>query len=205
MVTLLDDMVGDIMKKLHELGLDEQTIIIFTSDYGPHLEGGADPDYFNSNGNLRGYKRDVYEGGIRVPMIARWPGRIQAGTVSEHISAFWDWMPTIADLIDADPGAIETDGISLLPELLGDGNQRQHESLYWEFHEQGGRKGVRAGDWKLVQYGAWSDSPGEFELYNLRDDISETNDVASQFPEKIAELKSIMVAQRTASPTFEQH
>lgn len=205
MVTLLDDMVGDIMKKLHELGLDEQTIIIFTSDNGPHLEGGADPDYFNSNGNLRGYKRDVYEGGIRVPMIARWPGRIQAGTVSEHISAFWDWMPTIADLIDADPGAIETDGISLLPELLGDGNQRQHESLYWEFHEQGGRKGVRAGDWKLVQYGAWSDSPGEFELYNLRDDISETNDVASQFPEKIAELKSIMVAQRTASPTFEQH
>src|SRR5690606_12085035 len=203
MVTLLDDMVGEVMEKVHTLGLDENTIIIFTSDNGPHVEGGGDPDYFDSNGGLRGYKRDLYEGGIRVPMIARWTGRIRAGVTTDHISAFWDVMPTLADLLDAEL-TTPTDGISFLPVLLGDtANQQQHEALYWEFHEQGGRTGVRAGDWKLVQYDAWSDPPGAAQLYNLRDDESEEHDVASEFPEKVNELKTIMASQRTPSPVFD--
>lgn len=203
MVTLLDDMVGEVMEKVHMLGLDENTIIIFTSDNGPHVEGGADPDYFNSNGNLRGYKRDLYEGGIRVPMIARWTGHITAGATTDHVSAFWDVMPTVADLLDTEV-TIPTDGISFLPVLLGDtANQRQHKSLYWEFHEQGGRTGVRAGDWKLVQYNAWSDPPGAVQLYNLRNDESEQHDVAEEFPEKVNELKAVMASQRTPSPVFD--
>jgi arylsulfatase A-like enzyme len=118
MVTLLDKQVGDILDKLKELGLDKNTLVIFSSDNGPHLEGGADPDYFDSNGPLKGYKRDLYEGGIRVPMIARWPGKIEPATKTDLISAFWDVMPTLADLIGAEiTGNI--DGISFLPTLLG--------------------------------------------------------------------------------------
>lgn len=160
MVTLMDDMVGEIVQRVKELGLEENTLIIFTSDNGPHIEGGGDPDYFDSNGPLRGYKRDLYEGGIRVPMIARWVGHIRPGSVSHHVSAFWDVMPTIADLIDVE---VESDGISFLPELLGDtARQQQHEALYWEFHEQSGRRALRVGDWKLVQYNAWSEPQGAF-------------------------------------------
>src|SRR5690606_20866236 len=124
MVTLIDDIVGELLQRVNELGLDENTLIIFTSDNGPHVEGGGDPDYFDSNGILRGYKRDLYEGGIRVPMIARWPGRIKAGSVSHHVSAFWDVMPTIADLLDVEM-EVTTDGISFLPELLGNTTQQQ--------------------------------------------------------------------------------
>jgi arylsulfatase A-like enzyme len=201
MVTLIDDMVGELVQRVHELGLDENTIIIFTSDNGPHVEGGGDPDYFDSNGKLRGYKRDLYEGGIRVPMIARWTGHIKAGSVSDHVSAFWDVMPTIADLLDME---VATDGISFLPELLGDtAQQEQHEALYWEFHEQGGRRALRVGDWKLVQYNGWSEPAGAFELYNLREDVGETNNVAEDFPEKTQELVNLMAKQRTPSPVFE--
>lgn len=203
MVTMLDDMVGEVIRKVHELGLDENTIIIFTSDNGPHVEGGGDPDYFNSNGNLRGYKRDLYEGGIRVPMIARWPGRIAAGTTSDHVSAFWDVMPTFADLLDTELPA-PTDGISFLPVLLGDtANQQRHESLYWEFHEQGGRMALRTGNWKLIQYNVWTDPPGAFQLYNLDNDEGEEHDVAMEFPDKVDELKGLMASQRTPSPVFE--
>lgn len=203
MITMLDDMVGDVVRKVHDLGLDDNTIIVFTSDNGPHLEGGGDPDYFNSNGNFRGYKRDLYEGGIRVPMIVRWPGHIAAGATTDHVSAFWDIMPTLADLVDVEPAG-PTDGISLLPVLLGDQEaQQQHESLYWEFHEQGGRRAVRAGDWKLVQYDAWSNPPGAFQLYNLRKDEGELSDVAKEFPEKVEELKAMMDSQRTPSPVFQ--
>ncbi len=201
MVTLIDDMVGQVVQRVHDLGLDENTIIIFTSDNGPHLEGGADPDYFDSNGVLRGYKRDLYEGGIRVPMIARWTGHIKPGSVSDHVSAFWDVMPTIADLLDIE---VATDGISFLPELLGDtAQQREHDALYWEFHEQGGRRALRVGDWKLVQYNAWSQPQGAFELYNLREDEGETMDVADEYPDKTKELIQFMATQRTPSPVFE--
>ena len=136
-------------------------------------------------------------------MIARWPGRITAGTTTDHVSAFWDVMPTLADLLDTEV-TTPTDGISFLPVLLGDtANQQQHKSLYWEFHEQGGRTGVRAGDWKLVQYNAWSDPPGAVQLYNLRNDESEENNVAEEFPEKVNELKTVMASQRTPSPVFD--
>lgn len=203
MVTLIDDIVGELLQRVNELGLDENTLIIFTSDNGPHVEGGGDPDYFDSNGILRGYKRDLYEGGIRVPMIARWPGRIKAGGVSHHVSAFWDVMPTIADLLDVEM-EVTTDGISFLPELLGNTTQQQkHDVLYWEFHEQGGRRALRVGEWKLVQYNAWSESPGAFELYNLREDEGETKDVADQFPERVEELAALLPEQRTPSPVFE--
>ncbi|WP_423129994.1 arylsulfatase [Gaoshiqia sp. Z1-71] len=149
MVSLLDKQVGEIFDKLKELGLDKNTLVIFTSDNGPHLEGGADPDYFDSNGPLRGYKRDVYEGGIRVPMIAWWPGKIKEGSVSDHISAFWDMWPTLAGLTGNEVPK-EVDGISFLPTLLSQEGQQKHDYLYWEFHENGGRQAVRKDDWKLV-------------------------------------------------------
>nr|MCU0409263.1 arylsulfatase [Bacteroidales bacterium] len=137
MVAQLDDYVGELLAKLAELGIVENTIVIFASDNGPHLEAGADPDYFNSNGGLRGYKRDMYEGGIRCPLLVRWPAQVKPGKKSDHISAFWDIMPTLAEITGAEiPVAI--DGISFLPALKGR-KQDKHEYLYWEFHEQGGK------------------------------------------------------------------
>lgn len=201
MITLLDDQVGEIVAKVEELGLADNTIIIFTSDNGPHLEGGAQPDYFNSNGPLRGYKRDLYEGGIRVPFIASWPGHIQEGTTSDHISAFWDMLPTFTDLIGVkQPDGI--DGISLLPTLTGEGQQEQHEYLYWEFHVWGGRKAVRMGNWKGVQYGISKDPNAPVELYDLSKDIGETNNVADEHPEIVAKMIDIMQNGRIESEIY---
>src|SRR5690606_33308196 len=138
MVELLDRQVGEIVQKLEELGLAENTLIIFTSDNGPHLEGGADPDYFNSNGPFRGYKRDLYEGGIHVPMLAYWPGTVAAGR-SGHISAFWDFLPTFAELVGEEIDG-PVDGLSLLPTLTGKEGQEEHAYLYWEFVELGGKQ-----------------------------------------------------------------
>jgi arylsulfatase A-like enzyme len=189
------------MAKVHELGLDNNTIIIFTSDNGPHKEGGADPDYFDSNGIFKGYKRDLYEGGIRVPMIVRWPDKITPGTQTDHISAFWDVMPTISDLIRTEkPQSI--DGISFLPTLLGK-TQQEHNSLYWEFHEDGGRQALRKGDWKLVKYNVNAEPQTPFELYNLKDDPGEENNVAQTHPEILEELKGLMTNARTESDVFQ--
>lgn len=202
MVHIMDEQVGDIMAKISALGLDENTLVIFTSDNGPHVEGGADPDYFDSNGILRGYKRDLYEGGVRVPMIARWKGVIRSGATTDHISAFWDVMPTFADLLSIPFGG-KTDGISFLPTLRGEKkSQRKHEFLYWEFHEQGGRRAIRSGDWKLVQYNVNKNPPGSFELYNLKADPSEENDVAAKFPLKVEQLKSILLREHIPSKVF---
>jgi len=144
MINLLDEQVGEIVRKLRELGLENNTLLIFSSDNGPHQEGGADPEYFNSNGVYRGFKRDLYEGGIRVPMIAKWPAKIKDNSESGHISTFWDVMPTIAGITKAEkPGNL--DGISFLPTLLGQNNQEQLEYLYWGFHELGGRRAIRMG------------------------------------------------------------
>ena len=201
MVTLLDKQVGELMDKLKELGLDKNTLVIFTSDNGPHLEGGADPDYFDSNGPLKGYKRDVYEGGIRVPMIAVWNGKIMAGSQSDHISAFWDVLPTVAEITGA--GVPENiDGISFLPTLLGE-KQQEHEYMYWEFHEQGGRKALRKGDWKLVQMNISIPEKATTELYNLADDIGEENDLADKYPEKVKELTDLLNSARTESNVFQ--
>lgn len=202
MVNLLDDQVGEIIARVGKLGLDENTLIIFSSDNGPHLEGGADPDYFDSNGILKGYKRDLYEGGIRVPMIARWKGQIQPGVVTHHISAFWDIMPTVADLLEIKIKS-KTDGISFLPTLTGKvHDQKQHDYLYWEFHEKKGRLALRKGDWKLIQYNVSQTPAGSFELYNLKDDPSEQHDLALKFPDQVEALKKIMLSERVPSEIF---
>jgi arylsulfatase A-like enzyme len=200
MVDYLDMQVGEIIAKLKELGVYENTLIIFTSDNGPHQEGGADPDYFDSNGPLKGYKRDLYEGGIRVPMIAVWDGRIKAGTVSEHASAFWDVFPTVAEITGiSTPDNI--DGISFLPTLLGK-EQPKHEYLYWEFHERGGRKALRKGDWKLVQYNVLKPELTTTELYDLSKDIGEENNVAEQHPEIVKEMMELLKNARTESEIY---
>lgn len=199
MITLLDNQVGEIVSKVKELGLEDNTIIIFTSDNGPHKEGGADPDYFNSNGLLRGYKRDLYEGGIRVPMIVKWKGKIAEGSKTNHISAFWDVMPTLAELTTAKINS-PIDGVSFLPTLLNNGFQKQHDYLYWEFHELNGRQAIRQDNWKLIKYNVKKNE--NYQLYNLENDISETNDLASKMPEKVAELSKILESSRTDSEVF---
>lgn len=201
MVTLLDKQVGDVLEKLKELGIEKNTIVMFTSDNGPHLEGGADPDYFDSNGPLKGYKRDLYEGGIRVPMIAWWPTKIEAGSKSNHASAFWDIMPTIADLAGIEAPE-NIDGISFLPSLLNKEGQKQHDYLYWEFHEKGGRKALRKANWKLVRYDVFKTEKTTTELYDLSKDIGEENNVANEHPELVSELLGLMNNARTESVDF---
>ena len=200
MVDYLDMQVGELVNKLKELGIYDNTLIVFTSDNGPHLEGGADPDYFDSNGPLRGYKRDLYEGGIRVPMIAVWANKIKAQSQTGHISAFWDIMPTVAEIIGS-PLPENIDGVSFLPTLLGQ-DQKEHKYLYWEFHELGGRKAVRKGDWKLVSYNVKNPEKQTLELYNLKDDIGEENNVAADHPEIVQELQQLMDGARTESEVF---
>lgn len=201
MVTMLDKQVGEVLDKLKELGLDKNTIVLFSSDNGPHLEGGADPDYFDSNGPLKGYKRDLYEGGIREPMLVRWPEKVAAGTKSEHISAFWDVMPTLAALTGA-VAPENIDGISFLPTLLAQSGQKQHDYLYWEFHEQGGRQAVRKGKWKLVCYQVFDPSKTKTELFDLNKDLGEMNNIAAQYPEVVKELSALMQEARTPSEVF---
>jgi arylsulfatase A-like enzyme len=201
MVTLLDKQVGDVLAKLKELGLEKNTIVMFTSDNGPHQEGGADPDYFDSNGPLKGYKRDLYEGGIRVPMIAWWPETIKAGSKTDHISAFWDVMPTLADVAGvATPGNI--DGISFLPSLLGKEDQKQHDYMYWEFHELGGRQAVRKGNWKLVCNHVFDQAKTTTELYDLSNDLGEENNIAEKHAQIVAELSQLIQQSRTPSEVF---
>ena len=193
--------MDEIVAKLKELGVYENTLIILTSDNGPHEEGGADPDYFNSNGPLKGYKRDLYEGGIRVPMIAVWPGSIKAGSTTNHISAFWDVMPTITELAGA-KSPENRDGISFLPTLLGKKEQKKHEYLYWEFHELGGRQAIRKNNWKLVRYDVLNVDKTTTELYDLSTDLGETNNVAAQHPEVVKELLELLANARTPSDIF---
>lgn len=201
MITLLDSQLGDIVNKLEKLGISENTIIVFTSDNGPHKEGGADPDYFNSNGIYRGYKRDLYEGGIRVPMIVKWPKVITKANETNHISAFWDVMPTFAEIIGVELTE-NVDGISFFPTLKGNGNQKKHEYLYWEFHEKGGRLALRKGKWKAVKYNVLK-SPGKaIELYDLDSDPMEMYNLANEYPELIDELTDLMYQSRLPSKIF---
>lgn len=191
MVTRMDHTIGRLRSALRDLGIDEETLIIFSSDNGPHLEGGADPDFFDSNGPLRGYKRDLYEGGVRVPTIACWPGRIEAGAESDEPLAFWDFLPTAAEIAGLEAPA-GLDGVSFLPTLLGHGDQQiHHDYLYWEFYEHGGRRAIRAGHWKLVQNGL---PDGALELYNLRTDAGEGNDLADDHPDVVERLMKMMEA-----------
>ncbi|CAA6692399.1 MULTISPECIES: arylsulfatase [unclassified Lentimonas] len=196
MVDILDEYVGDVMAELEELGIADDTLVIFTSDNGAHEEGGADPEYFDSNGVYKGFKRDLYEGGIHVPMIAVWPGRIRAGSSDAHISAFWDFLPTVADLTDM-PLPVAVDGVSYLPTLLGRDDQPAHDYLYWEFAMKGGRKAIRKGQWKGVRYGALKHPDSALELYDLDNDPGETVNLANKFPEIVAELDYLMSEART--------
>ena len=198
MVTRLDTYVGQLVARLKELGLYDNTVIIFASDNGPHREGGHDPDFFDSNGPWRGYKRDVYEGGIRVPMIVSWPGHVRHGE-TDFPCSFWDMMPTLRDLTGAaSPDGM--DGVSLLPLLRGKKGQREHGYLYFEFQELGGRQAVRQGPWKLVRLDVRGASV--YELYNLDDDPGETTDLAADQPAKVAELQALMQEAHIPNPDF---
>jgi arylsulfatase A-like enzyme len=199
MVDIMDEAVGQLVAKLEQLGIADETLIIFTSDNGPHQEAGRNPDYFNSNGGLRGYKRDLYEGGIRVPMIASWPGKIPAGTNSDHVSAFWDVLPTMAELT-GQPTPEGIDGVSFLPTLIKQGQQRQHDYLYWEFHELKGRVAIRQGPWKGVRYDVSVDPDSPLELYDLVQDPAESKNVAAQHPEVVRELNALLKGARVVSP-----
>lgn len=183
MITHMDRDVGRIMDLLKELDIDENTLVIFTSDNGPHHEGNHDHEFFDSNGPLKGYKRDLYEGGIRVPMVARWPAKIEKGTKSEFPSAFWDWLPTVCELAGVEVPD-KTDGLSLVPALLGKEEKRM-SPLFWLYEERRGRKAaVRLGKWKAIQ----NSEDANWELYDLSKDLGEENDVAENNPELLAGL-----------------
>lgn len=199
MMTQVDAQVGELMALLDELGIDDKTLVMLSSDNGPHMEGGHDPKFFDSNGPLKGHKRDVYEGGIRAPLIARWPGKVPAGSESEHISAHWDMLPTFCELANASvPEA--TDGISMVAELMGQSSkQKPHDYLYWEFYERGGKRAARFGDWKAVQLNVNKDSNAPVEIYHLPTDVGETNNVAMQHPEEVEKALAIFADAHTPS------
>jgi arylsulfatase A-like enzyme len=202
MVHILDNQVGEIMAKLEKLGIADNTIVMFTSDNGPHTEGGADPDYFNSNGPFKGTKRDLYEGGIRVPLIVKWPGHVAPNTRTDHVSAFWDVFPTFAGIADMELTP-SLDGVSFLPTLLGEEKeQKENEYLYWEFHEKGGRQAIRKGNWKAVKYNVFNPSGSPIELYDLNSDVGEENNLAKDYPEIVAEMKLLFKEARTPSEVF---
>ncbi|MEM1443768.1 MAG: arylsulfatase, partial [Verrucomicrobiota bacterium] len=192
MMENLDNQIGQILTQLEELGIDEDTVIMFTSDNGTHKEGGHDPKFWNSSGGLRGHKRDMHEGGIRAPMLARWPGTIEAGTTTTHLSGFQDILPTICELV-GQPVPEQNDGVSFLPTLKGDSDsQKTHEYLYWEFckgeDQQIFSQALRKGDWKAFRLA----KPGKLTLYDLSKDPYETNDLAEKLPDKAAEMAQLM-------------
>jgi arylsulfatase A-like enzyme len=200
MMTLLDEQVGQVLDVLKELGIDDNTLVMLTSDNGPHKEGGHDPVFFDSNGPLQGFKRDLYEGGIRAPLMARWPGKIKAASVSDHVSAHWDMLPTFCELAGAVAPA-DTDGVSMVSELMGNAkSQAAHEYLYWEFYERGGKRAVRFGDWKAVQLNLNKNSNSPVQLFHLPSDVAETNDVAEKHPELIQKAKSFFKEAHVPSP-----
>lgn len=201
MVERMDHYVGQVVEKLKTMGLLENTLIIFTSDNGAHSEGGADPAFFNSTAGLRGQKRDLYEGGVRVPFIAHWPERIRQPGESHHIAAFWDLLPTFTELAGA-PSARYTDGLSLVPVLTGKGKQAAHPYLYWEFHEAGGRQAVRAGKWKLVKLQVKNPSKTSYELYNLEKDTGETKNLLPRKKKVFKQLTAYIEEAHTENLLF---
>ena len=199
MVQYLDHSVGEILDKLVDLGIDDRTYVFFSSDNGPHFEGGAHPDHFDSNGPLRGGKRDLYEGGIRVPFVVWAPGRVAAGTRSNHVGAFWDFPVTACELA-GQPLYSETDGISIVPTLLNRDTQQTHEYLYWEFHEQGGKQAVRKGSWKGVRLQVNQQPEASLEIYDLSIDPGETHDIAIDHPDVQETLRGIMESAHQPHP-----
>jgi len=201
MVSRLDKYLGEIRKLLKVKGLDEDTLIIFASDNGAHREGGADPKFFNSSAGLRGIKRDLYEGGIRTPYIVYWKGKIKAGSVSDHIGAFWDMMPTFAE-ITHQKYVPNRHQVSFLPTLLGKKQQQQHKYLYWEFHEMGGRQAVRYKNWKGVRLNVNKDKKAPIELYDLTTDPAEQHNLAEKYPKIVKKIGRFMGQSHTRSELF---
>ena len=203
MISYLDEQVGVIIEKLKEMGVHENTIIMFSSDNGPTYTGGTDTPYFNSGnpfdctyGRGKGF---VYEGGIRVPFIASWPGHIQPNSESNHISAFWDILPTVCEISES-PIPPNRDGISLLPTFTGQSSsQKKHPYLYWEFPSYEGQQAIRMGNWKAIRQKIFKGNM-EIELYDLSKDIKETNNVAGQHPELVAHFDSLFLAARNTPP-----
>ncbi len=194
MITYLDTQVGRILDTLKEIGADDRTLVIFTSDNGATFDvGGAPVTFFRSHGALRGHKTNLYEGGIRVPLIARWPGRVRAGATSDHVGANWDMWATFAELAGGAPPA-GTDGVSIAPTLLGRGTQRRHDTLYWEFHSRGSAQAVRMGRWKGVRNNIAKQPDAPIELYDLERDPAETKDVARENPDAVTRIAEAMRA-----------
>ena len=202
MVSEVDKNVGQIIDLLKEKGLWDNTIFIFSSDNGVHRVGGHDPDFFDSNGPFRGYKRDLYEGGVRTPFIVNWPSVIKEKRVTDNISAFWDFLPTVAEIVGTDiPEGI--DGISYLPVLKGaDKNPKQHEYIYYEFYEQGGKQSIMKDGWKLVRLNVSKPQKLTEELYYLNSDPSESNNIITSNPKKADELRKLAQEARTESKEF---
>jgi arylsulfatase A-like enzyme len=198
MMENLDNEIGAILDQLKALGIDDNTLVIFASDNGAHHEGGHDPNYWNSTGSLRGLKRDMHEGGIRTPMLARWPSKIAAGSISDHISAFWDVLPTMSELV-GQPVPKQSDGISFMPTLLNDESQEAHEYVYWEFRKGIEQKlfsqAVRKGKWK-----AYFEATKPMEIFNLEEDPYEQNNLATQQPDIVNEMNKIIVRAHTPIP-----
>jgi arylsulfatase A-like enzyme len=199
MISRLDRDVGRLMSMLRRLGIDRNTVVFFTSDNGPHREGGNNPEFFDSNGKFRGIKRALYEGGIRVPTIVRWPGRIAAGSTSQVMGSFADVLPTLAELAGAKVSQ-RLDGLSIVPTLTGNAKeQKLHKYLYWEFYEGGGARAVRMGQWKAV--GKSLDGK-QLELYHLGSDPGERKNVAAEHPEIVARALAAMQDAHTPSPMW---
>jgi arylsulfatase A-like enzyme len=193
MITRMDRDVGRLVDLLGQRGIDRRTLVLFISDNGPHQEGGGDPVFFKSAGGLRGIKRDLYEGGIRVPMIARWTGVVPAGRVSNHVWAHWDVLPTVAAVAGARVPA-GLDGMSMAAALRGE-SQATHPFFYWEFHERGFQQAVRMDRWKAVRL-----TPGSpLEVYDLDADPHEEHDVAAANPGVVTRIESYLKTARTDS------
>jgi arylsulfatase A len=206
MITRMDRYIGNVLNLVKELGLEDDTIVVFTSDNGTtHLKQEVDYDFFNSVGKLRGLKGSLYEGGIRVPLIVKWPGNISAGTNSSLVTGLEDWLPTIADLINQTASVPQgLDGISIAPTLLGKG-QEEREFMYREFSGYGGQQAVWMGPWKGVRQNLLrknNKNPLKIELYNLDKDSNETKDVASAHPEVVEQIRKLMKDQHTASEWY---
>lgn len=201
MITRMDKDIGRLVNKIDSLGLAENTLIIFTSDNGPMQENAhGHTGYFNSNAHLRGGKRDLYEGGIRVPHIARWVNNIEPGTETDHISAFWDFLPTACDIANVEIPE-HTNGISYLPVLMGN-EQPQHEYVYWEFPSQGGKQALRKGKWKAVRLNVTGNPDAPVELYDLSTDPGEQTNVATENPNVVQELLKLMDEARVPDPDW---
>ena len=190
MITRMDADIGRLLDTLHELQIDEQTLVFFTSDNGPHDESNHNLERFHPSGPLRGIKRSLTEGGVRVPMLARWPGKIKAGAVSDQLGYFADILPTLSEVAGAKVD-LKTDGISIVPTMLGQGKQQHHEYLYWEFYEQGSRQSVRFGDWVAIRQPMIT---GVVELYDVSKDIGQKSNVAAEHPDLIKQASGYMDA-----------